>query len=130
METNRKGFLMQVFETDQVICCDVDDTLLMWSNKYTQPHEGAIAITDPYDGSVNYLIPHKRHVELIKKQKGRGLLVIVWSAAGVLWAEAAVKALELESFVDIVLTKPSKYIDDLPVQEWMGDRIYIPFDKK
>lgn len=116
---------MQVFESDQVVTFDCDDTLVMWSNLYSQPHDNAIEFHDPYDNSTNYLIPHQKHIDLMKKYKGRGYLIIVWSAGGVLWAESIVKTLCLESYVDIVLTKPCKYVDDLPVQEWMGNRVYI-----
>lgn len=116
---------MQVFLNEQLVPVDCDDTLVMWSDQYQQPHGDAIPIIDPYDQSTNYLTPNKKHIDLIKKYKGRGFLVIVWSAGGVEWAQAVVKALELESYVDIVLTKPSRYVDDLDASEWMGNRVYI-----
>jgi hypothetical protein len=119
---------MQVFENEQVMGVDIDDTLLMWSDKYTQPHEGAIPVNDPYDGSVNYLVPNQRHIELVKKQKGRGFFIIAWSAAGCLWANSAIQALGLEPYVDIVLSKPQKYLDDTPAEKWM-QRIYITDEK-
>lgn len=125
---------MQVFKTDQVVTVDVDDTLVMWpqtinrfpyDQTHTAPYEGSVAFPDPYDGSTNYLMPHQKHIDLIKKFKGRGYLIIVWSAGGNLWAESVVKTLGLESFVDIVLSKPSKYVDDLNCEKWMGQRVYI-----
>lgn len=116
---------MQVYNTDQVVTIDVDDTLVMWSDKYAQPHEGAVEFKDPYDGSTNYLVPHEKHISLLKKYRGRGFTVVVWSAGGVQWAESVVKTLELEQYIDIVLTKPSRYVDDLPVQEWFGNRVYL-----
>lgn len=125
---------MQVYETDQVVCCDVDDTLVLWpenhperfpGKSFAQPFEGSVAFFDPYDGSTNNLVPHISHTNLIKKYKGRGFTIIVWSAGGYKWAESVVKTLGLESFVDLVLTKPSRYVDDLLCQEWMGNRVYI-----
>lgn len=120
---------MKVYETDQVVTVDCDDTLVMWSDKYTQPHEGAIPVPDPYDNSTNYLVPHKKHIELVRKYKGRGFLVIVWSAAGVQWAHSVVKTLKLEPFVDIVLSKPTRYVDDYDCTKWMGNRVYIKENK-
>lgn len=125
---------MQVFDTDQVVTIDCDDTLVMWpenqkifpyNQSHTQPYPGSLPVPDPYDGSLNHLTPHQKHIDLVKKYKGRGYLVIVWSAGGVKWAEQVVKALALEPFVDIVLSKPSKYVDDLHCEKWMGQRVYI-----
>jgi len=114
---------MKVYKTDSVITVDVDDTLVMWN---LADKSGDIPFVDPYvEGMVNYLTPNEKHIDLVKKHHGRGYTVIVWSAGGVEWAETVVKTLELESYVDIVLSKPVKYIDDLPCQEWMGTRLYL-----
>lgn len=113
------------FENEYVVACDVDDTLVMWEDNFNQPHEGAIEFIDPYDGSKNYLKPHMKHVNLLKKYKGRGMCVMVWSAAGVKWAKAVVNTLGLQDYVDLVITKPSKYIDDLDASQILGNRIYL-----
>lgn len=114
---------MKVCETEQVVCIDCDDTLVMWNLEDTTNN---IPFPDPYlKGLTNFLTPNDPHIELLKKHKSRGYTVIVWSAAGFKWAETVVKVLGLESFVDLVLSKPAKYIDDLPCQEWMGHRVYI-----
>lgn len=121
---------MKVTESEMIVVCDVDDTLVMWSDNFTQPHEGAIGFIDPYDNSVNYLTVHQMHVNLLKKYKGRGLFVRVWSAAGYKWAASVVKTLGLEDYVDSVETKPIKYMDDLPGDKVLGARVYIPFKDK
>lgn len=127
---------MQVYETDSVVTFDVDDTLVMWPENnsrgynepalsHTQPFEGSVAFADPYDGSTNYLTPHQKHIDLMKKYKGRGFTVIVWSAGGYKWAKSVVETLKLEPFVDAILTKPSRYVDDLTCEKWMGNRVYL-----
>lgn len=113
------------FDNEYVIACDVDDTLVMWSNGCRQPHEGAVAFNDPYDGSTNYLTPHRKHIDLIKKYKGRGMCVMVWSAGGVQWAKSVINTLGLADYVDLIITKPSKYVDDLDASEILGSRIYL-----
>lgn len=116
---------MQVYNTDQVVCFDVDDTLIMWGLK--DPSRW-IAINDPYiNGLINCVTPHELHIQLVKKYKARGCTVIVWSAGGVKWAHSVVKALKLEEYVDAVFTKPAKYVDDLNVNEWFGTKVYLPF---
>lgn len=114
---------MHVIEDENVVCFDVDDTLVMWNSKCVPTHK--IDILCPYSNSFNFLKPHMAHIDLLKKYKGRGLTVVVWSAGGYKWAEAVVKALELEAFVDYVMTKPSKIVDDLMPNEIFTTRIYL-----
>jgi len=127
---------MQVFDVDQVVTIDCDDTLVMWpENKttfpyttpasHTQPYEGSVGFPDPYDGGTNFLVPHEKHINLLKKYKARGFCIIVWSAGGVKWAKSVVETLALQDYVDIVLTKPNRYVDDLACEKWMGCRVYI-----
>lgn len=123
---------MEVITHENIAAFDVDDTLVMWDSQFERqdfPYDPElrtkVPITDPYDGSVNYLKPHRKHINLLKKYKGRGMLVVVWSAAGYKWAEAVVKALGIEEYVDYILTKPTKLIDDLTPNEVFGTRIYL-----
>ena len=113
---------MKVLENENLICFDCDDTLVMWGDP---SHPDAIEIIDPNDGSANYLIPHKFHVDLLKKHSGRGYSIIVWSQGGYMWALNVIKALKLEKYVDIIATKPIKYVDDLVCNEWMGQHLYF-----
>lgn len=115
---------MKVFTNEYVVAFDVDDTLVMWDN-HTQPGEGKVSFVDPYDGSFHYLTPHEKHVNLLKKYKARGMMVMVWSAGGAKWAEAVINTLKLAEFVDVVITKPSKYVDDLRADEILGQRVYL-----
>lgn len=116
---------MQVIENDNLVMFDVDDTLIKWSDLYGQPHGKAIPIVDPNDNSTNYLTPHLKHISLVRKYKGRGMFVVVWSAAGFKWAEAVVKALNLEDCVSLICSKPTKFVDDLPAQEILGTRVFL-----
>jgi hypothetical protein len=114
---------MIVFKTDQMVTYDCDDTLVMWG---LDDKSKNIQIEDPYiKGLSNFVTPHERHIEMMKKHKARGFTVVVWSADGVEWAEAVVKALKLEEYVDAVFGKPSMYVDDLHCELWMGNRVYI-----
>ncbi len=121
---------MQVTSNEHVVCFDVDDTLILWDDAFAAPGPERVRILDPYDGHAVYLKPHARHVKLLRQMRGRGRYLVVWSAAGAKWAEAVINALELQSCVDLVITKPLAYVDDLPVAEWMGKRIYLPTENK
>lgn len=112
-------------ENEQVYMFDVDDTLIVWDDRFGQPGEGRVHVVDPYDGVSVYLRPHVRHVKLLKQMRGRGRFIVVWSQSGVQWAEAVVDALGLKDQVHLVMTKPQGYVDDLPVNEWMQNRIYL-----
>ncbi len=104
---------------------DVDDTLVMWDDRCLQPGDQRIPIVDPNDGATVYVTPHVRHIKLLSQMFGRGRHVIVWSHSGFAWAEAVVRALNLEGMVHTVLTKPAGFVDDLTAGEVLTNRIYL-----
>lgn len=124
---------MQVFRNDMAAYFDVDETLVLWypsgSNPADLPEE-AIEIVNPEDSTIRcWALPHAPHINKLKEHKTRGQLVVVWSAGGHAWAEATVKRLGLERYVDVVLAKPAWAWDDLTPNEFIHQRCYIPFDR-
>lgn len=100
---------MLVFKNDMNFYCDVDDTLIMWAkNGHTWT-------------------AHNPHIELLKRAKVRGQMVIVWSAGGGEWAAKACKMLGIEEYVDICIRKPMWWVDDLSANEILikHNRIYL-----
>lgn len=143
---------MKVLPCSQTTFFDVDDTLVMWNPPNpgdpdiievicptSRTYRGLLELME--DGSLNpvdinpdavevgswtvRIKPHNKHIAQLKAHKDRGHTIIVWSAGGWEWAEAAVRALKLEKYVDLVIEKPTWYYDDLPCQEFMGKRIYM-----
>lgn len=114
---------MKVINSEMNIYVDVDDTLVIWGK--SMPNERVIAIKDPYDGTEHLLKPHAGHIKVLKDRKARGAIIHVWSANGYKWAEAVVRALQLEQYVDYVQSKPILYIDDLEAHEILGERLYL-----
>lgn len=108
-------------QNEYIVCIDVDQTLVM--HKDSQVFD--LEIINPYSGSRIKLDINKNHVELLKQYKGRGLYTIVWSAAGVLWAKAILNTLGLMDSVDLIMTKPSKLVDDLPLEDIFPKPIYL-----
>jgi hypothetical protein len=110
-------------KNERIVTFDVDDTLILWGDHKDDPN--AIPIKDPYTDDVFYFLPHKKHIQLVSHFSNRGYYVIVWSAGGGLWANKVVDTLGIRKYVDDVMVKPLKYVDDLDCKEWMGNRIYI-----
>lgn len=117
---------MKVIETNNLVCFDVDDTLVMWDIPESREHE---AITFNSFGYPCRLLPHHKHIELMKQFRARGHTVIVWSQGGYEWALAVVKKLGIEDCVDVVMTKPKWIVDDLPPAAWTS-RTYLDLDGK
>lgn len=119
---------MKVIENELIVVCDVDETLVL--HNVDSPYSGKSPklITCPYSGDTLRVYPHTAHINMIKDKKTRGWTVIVWSQGGYKWAEAVVKALNLQDSVDLILTKPNCYVDDLPAEAWIGSRIYLKPD--
>jgi hypothetical protein len=92
-----------------VYASDVDDTLIMW--RIPEGYEGELVETEVF-GFKDKGIPNKPAIEHLKKMKARGYSVVVWSAGGSDWAEAVVKALKLEEYVDVVMPKIDFHLDD------------------
>lgn len=121
---------MIVIKSTKVYCFDVDRTLI-----FTDQECGAL-LQDGVEFGESILInnrwfsPHQEHLELMKDLTARGHTVAVWSAGGAEWAEAVIRALDMEKYVDLVMSKPDGYCDDKSVLEWLPetDRFYIPLE--
>lgn len=112
---------------------DVDDTLVSWNASQEDLEARGIWIQCPgsmididNDGEVQYaapwaerLLPHRKHIEQLKKHKMRGHTIIVWSQGGYDWAAAVVRALNLHIYVDLVISKPTWIYDDIQPTEFM-----------
>ena len=92
---------------------DVDETLVHW-----EPFEGAKPLVIKHGPYSEVCYPNLEIIKRIKKAKVRGQYVIVHSQGGVDWAESAVKALQLEDYVDLIMTKVKWFWDDVPPNEW------------
>lgn len=116
---------MRVISQEAVVVIDIDETLVMWGK--AKKNEKVIHITCPYGHQQETLRPHKGHIKVLKDRHARGAYIIVWSAGGYQWANAVVKALGLEQYVNQVMTKPCMYVDDKEAADILGERLYLPY---
>jgi predicted phosphatase len=110
---------------EPIIMFDVDDTLVLWGK------EGGIS-NDPNAvdfecmGTIYKLVPHEKHIEYLKKCKHDGFKVVVWSYGGMDWAYEVVTTLNLTKYVDLIMSKPEEYVDDMDCKIFMHKRTYLP----
>src|ERR1035437_2995124 len=112
---------METIKNDHVFFVDCDDTLVLWDTK-DFPEDQWTWID--HAGYKTMLVPHTKNIEVLKKFARLGNHITVWSATGYEWADAIVKHLGLTEYVHQVMSKPRYYMDDLPCQVWMGERVY------
>jgi FMN phosphatase YigB (HAD superfamily) len=117
---------MQVIKSHKTVYFDVDETLILWEWRiFSDDSSHLVCITDPDSGVSEYGLPHNRHIDLMRQFKARGHTVVVWSAGGYDWAHRAVVALGIEAMVDVVMSKPDWYVDDIPASAYMKKPIYL-----
>lgn len=121
---------MQIAPSEVSIFFDVDDTLIFWDDQsHKGPAENYIEMVCPHDGLRTHHRVHERHVKFLKKQKAKGYTVVVWSASGTKWAAEVIKKLGIEDYVDYVISKPVKWVDDLSdANHNLGTHIYLSED--
>lgn len=112
---------MRTIRNECIAFFDVDDTLVMWDETDTP----TVSIVDPHTGITMHLEANKNNITLMKEKKSRGFTIVVWSAGGYAWAEAVIKALNLNIYVDFVMSKPHTYVDDLDVAKWFPNRVWL-----
>jgi predicted phosphatase len=117
---------VNVIENENMVAFDVDDTLVIWNVPAGREEE---TILFNNFGYAQHLLPHLKHIELLKQFKVRGQFVIVWSQGGYQWAREVVRVLGLETYVDLVMPKPKWIVDDLPAGAWTK-RSYLDLDGK
>ena len=116
---------MKVIENEDVSPFDVDDTLIMTTTGVSAA-DSLVEVPDPLEPSrlIKFKV-NESMVRLLREQHHRGSYVIVWSRGGYEWASAVVTALGLSNSVDLIMSKPKTYFDDLPVEKWLTDRVYL-----
>ena len=110
---------MKVTKSENIIYCDVDETLC-----FTESESKATLEIDYY-GQNRFIRPHTRNVNFLKSLHKRGFHIIVHSHNGWRWALNVIVALNLQNYVDEVKSKSVWYIDDKPVEEWFGPRVFL-----
>lgn len=116
---------MVVIKNEKVAPFDVDSTLVMHQDPESIYSSEKVFVKDSVSGGTIVVRINRPMVRLLKEEHARGAFVIVWSRGGYQWAADVIKALGLSKCVNLVITKPGSYYDDLEVQAWLKDRIYI-----
>lgn len=107
---------------DNVAYFDVDDTLIMYG-PFDPARSMEIKIAE--DRPSVWVTPNETHIDQIKRHKAWGNGVVVWSKSGHEWAMTVVKALDLESYVDVVMAKPTYFYDDKHCCQILGEHRYL-----
>lgn len=115
---------MIIYKKESVCPFDVDETLILHDSKPVSAGD-AVMIKDPLRNRVIQATRHHAMIRLLEEEHHRGSLVVVWSRGGYEWAANVIEALGLTDKVDLVLTKPMVYFDDIPIQEWLTNRVYL-----
>jgi predicted phosphatase len=118
---------VKVIKSNNITVFDIDDTLLMHIDRRVRTKD---KIEIEYGDEKIYLTPHKFHVTFLKHCHKRGDFVVIWSKNGHQYAEQVVKKLNLSKYVHLIMSKPSRHVDDKKdLSSIVGDCIYLPFEE-
>lgn len=120
---------MLINKSENNIMVDIDGTLI----EHLPPDQldkakRIVKLFDPISGSDITVAVNEPMVRLVMEEYHRGSCITVWSRGGWQWATDVIRSLELEPFVYEVRTKPLVYFDDVPVEEWLKYRVFLPSD--
>lgn len=113
---------MKTIKNERPVFTDIDGTLIVHGPK---PGIPTVQVYDPEAQKYVTMGVNRSMVKLVREEKARGAFIVAWSRGGYQWAKNVINALCLENHVDLVMTKPAVYLDDLPVEEWMETRIFL-----
>lgn len=116
---------MQVINSENTSFFDVDGTLVIhMPTEMIAPGESVQVYDAVTKGHVTVRI-NRPMVRLMREASFRGDYVVVWSRGGHRWAADVIKALDLVECVDLVLSKPLAYFDDVEIAKWLPYRVFI-----
>jgi hypothetical protein len=104
---------------------DVDDTLVLWGKE-----KNPACLNFTLQGISYKLLPHYKHIDLLKKCWKDGYKIVMWSGSGEDWCDEVCRVLELDEFVDVKLTKPKYYVDDLKADQFLFNQMRIYYEQK
>lgn len=117
---SKRTKLVLIIPNDKILPVDIDGTLI----EYVGKNDCDFVLE--YGGLTVPLRKKRMNIALMKHHKTtRGYTILVWSANGKEWAETVIRKLKLQEYVDIIMTKPCKLLDDKPASEWMWDQINL-----
>lgn len=116
---------MITIKNENVDPYDVDGTLVLHENPDTIPEEERAYIPDPVSNEKIVVRINRPMIRLLKESRARGSFVIVWSRGGYAWANNVIRALKLNNYVHLIISKPMAYFDDTEVQAWLPYRVFI-----
>lgn len=113
-----------VIEAELRAIIDVDETLIETGRSMTRFMDNgpacstisqihpSISLVTSYHDEYKVIVPKNPTISFLKSLKSRGYHITVQSNNGWRWAQSVVHALELQEYVDVICTKPSKCVDD------------------
>lgn len=105
---------------------DVDGTLILHLKPEEFKNHKTVSVYDAVTKKFITLGVNAPMVRLLRESHHRGACVKVWSRGGWEWAANVIKALDLVTCVDEVMSKPMAYFDDVEISQWLPYRVYLP----
>ena len=108
--------------------CDVDGTLTVRPEDPGFDPNKQVPVWDVVTKSWIKTQINLNTVRLLNEKNHQGYFIHVWTQGGAAWGEAVVNAAGIRGIVNLISEKPKGYMDDMPCEKWMGEKILITQD--
>lgn len=108
---------MKIITNPHSTFIDIDDTVVYWDK--TGNRKTVVVETS---WTKEELEVNENMLNTINQLYLRGFFIVLWSQSGHEWCEAVAKALNIQDKIDLCMTKPGFFYDDIPIESW-GRRI-------
>lgn len=105
----------------KTVFVDIDETLIHHKTGLVTWQLAHVYCVSYINGDV-WFMKNLKNIKLVEHFYALGYDVLVWSKTGADWAELVCKKIEIDKYVKCYLSKPTFYIDDKDVSEWIGPR--------
>jgi hypothetical protein len=112
---------MITIKNNKIVYVDIDDTLINHFIGIPFDEKEHVNLNNGQIQSYK-ITRNEPNIRAVKHYKQLGFVVVLWSLGGWEHCVAVAKALNIEDFIDVCMSKPDCFIDDKDASVWLNGK--------